>query len=144
ACYLAPSRAGAKAAVRCLSALIQQEALRRDAKANRASGVLLLQDVERLVELIVRMRFWLLLAFFRSQILIEIGCHQHIRCHRLILNLLAGWRFILCDGEDQSRAIRHFDGLLHRAFAKGAVADNVTALIVQDGSSYQLARTGCS
>ena len=48
--------------------------------------------------------------------------------HRFILNLLAVRALELGHGQQQRRAVRQFDRLLHRALAEGALAHHVAAL----------------
>src|ERR1700758_3654160 len=97
-----------------------------------------LQDFNRLAQLFVllrRLRLVLLggrvcvLILVRSHAVVVAVSHQNVRRNRRVRNRLPTRRVVFRDGENQGRAVRKVDQLLHGAIAEGLVSDNVAARI---------------
>src|SRR6185437_368607 len=119
-------------------------------------GGLRLEEIEGLSELLIDLDGWLLDRSGNSGartalrkgfvvdvgLLVEAGGDGDVGRDAFILQLLAGGRLVLGDGEDEGAAVRQFEGLLLAAFAEGLLADNVAALVVEDGAGDELRRAG--
>src|SRR5438105_4546419 len=102
-------------------------------------GGLVLQDLKCLGELVVYLNARLLHRSGSSGCrpfliwglaLVGRGRDHYVGRDAIVLQLLAGGRFILGDGEDQGCAVWQLEGLLLRALAKGLLADFIGVLVV--------------
>src|ERR1700749_1257821 len=97
-------------------------------EGSRTSGALLLQNIESLVQLVVRL---VRLAFSVLIIVVLRGGDDDVRGDRFVLNLLAQGSRVLRHREDQGSAVGQLHGLLYRAFAEGAIAHDVGPFVVE-------------
>src|SRR5258708_3077679 len=110
-----------------------------------------LQNFERLLQLVVGRILGLLVLIVRSSLSVFVGqsgillgavSDYEVRSDGRILNRLAVRSVVLGDRENQRRAVGHVNQLLHRAIAESLVSDNIAAGIFQDGRSDNLRRAG--